>query len=126
MIRPIAPSSRPRSGSTTSTARGFPWRCRNCCRATATGATGMVFDFGDGYRLRAALAEDHAALNMVCLKTGDSGKDATAREDDPDLLGLIYAVPYQVYEPDFAFVIDGPNGVCGYILGAPDTAGIYA
>ena len=86
----------------------------------------MVLDFGDGYRLRAALAEDHAALNMVCLKTGDSGKDATAREDDPDLLGLIYAVPYQVYEPDFAFVVDGPNGVCGYIFGAPDTAGIYA
>jgi ribosomal protein S18 acetylase RimI-like enzyme len=86
----------------------------------------MVLDFGDGYWLRHALAEDHAALNMVCLKTGDSGKDATAREDDPDLLGLIYAVPYQVYEPDFAFVVDGPKGVCGYILGAPDTPGIYA
>ena len=56
----------------------------------------MVLDFGGGYRLRAALAEDHAALCMVCLKTGDSGKDATGREDDPDLLGLIYAVPYQV------------------------------
>lgn len=86
----------------------------------------MVLDFGGGYRLRSALAEDHAALNMVCLKTGDSGKDASAREDDPDLLGLIYAVPYQVYEPDFAFVVDGPSGVCGYIFGAPDTPGIYA
>ncbi len=86
----------------------------------------MVLDFGGGYRLRPALGEDHAALNMVCLRTGDSGKDATAREDDPDLLGLIYAVPYQVYEPDFAFVVDGPNGVCGYIFGAPDTPGIYA
>ncbi|HEV2513603.1 MAG TPA: GNAT family N-acetyltransferase [Devosia sp.] len=88
-------------------------------------ATGML-DFGGGYRLRPALAEDHAALNLVCLRTGDSGKDATGKEDDPDLLGLIYAVPYQVYEPDFAFVVDGPNGVCGYIFGAPDTPGIYA
>lgn len=86
----------------------------------------MVLDFGGGYRLRSAMAEDHAALCVVCLKTGDSGQDATAREDDPDLLGLIYAVPYQVYEPDFAFVVDGPNGVCGYIFGAPDTPGIYA
>ena len=86
----------------------------------------MALDFGGGYQLRAALPEDHAALKLVCLRTGDSGKDATAREDDPDLLGLIYAVPYQVYEPDFAFVVDGPNGVCGYIFGAPDTPDIYA
>jgi ribosomal protein S18 acetylase RimI-like enzyme len=86
----------------------------------------MALDFGGGYQLRAALPEDHAALNLVCLRTGDSGKDATAREDDPDLLGLIYAVPYQVYEPDFAFVVDGPNGVCGYIFGAPVTPDIYA
>lgn len=85
----------------------------------------MVLDFGDGLVLRHALASDHAALRMVCLKTGDSGKDATAREDDPDLLGEIYAVPYQVYAPDFAFVVDGPLGVMGYILGAPDTTSIY-
>jgi ribosomal protein S18 acetylase RimI-like enzyme len=86
----------------------------------------MELDFGDGYALRKALAGDHAALNVVCLKTGDSGKDATAREDDPDLLGLIYAVPYQVYAPDFAFVVEGPSGVCGYILGTPESAGFYA
>lgn len=81
----------------------------------------MVLDFGDGYRLRHATADDHAALCHVCLKTGDSGKDATGREDDPDLLGMIYAVPYQVRDPDFAFVVDGPNGVCGYLFGARDT-----
>lgn len=86
----------------------------------------MELDFGGGYFLRKALPGDHAALNMVCLKTGDSGKDATDKEDDPDLLGLIYAVPYQVYAPDYAFVVEGPNGVCGYILGAPDTPSLYA
>jgi ribosomal protein S18 acetylase RimI-like enzyme len=87
--------------------------------------TGMVLDFGDGYRLRHALASDHAAMNLVCLKTGDSGKDATAREDDPDLLGLIYAAPYQVYAPQFAFVVEGPSGVCGYVLGALDSKSFY-
>ncbi len=85
----------------------------------------MAVDLGDGYALRQALAADHAALCRVCLLTGDSGKDASGREDDPDLLGLIYAVPYQVHSPDFAFVVEGPNGVCGYVLGTPDSAAFY-
>lgn len=86
----------------------------------------MVLDFGDGYFLRRAKAADDTALKLVCLRTGDSGKDATGREDDPNLLGLIYAVPYQVFAPDFAFVVQGPEGVCGYILGALDTPDFYA
>ena len=86
----------------------------------------MELDFGDGYSLRKAQWADYAALNRVCLLTGDSGKDATAREDDPDLLGLIYAVPYQVYSPEFAFVVQGPDGVCGYILGTPSSGRFYA
>jgi len=82
----------------------------------------MRLDFGNGFFLRHAERTDHGALNHVCLLTGDAGEDASAREDDPDLLGLIYAVPYQVLEPDFAFVIDSGEGVVGYVLGAPDTA----
>lgn len=85
-----------------------------------------LLDFGGGYRLRPAVPADHAAFNHVCLKTGDAGRDATSREDDPDLLGLIFAVPYQVLEPDFAFAVEGPDGVCGYLLGTPDSAGFYA
>lgn len=81
----------------------------------------MILDFGDGFFLRQATAGDHAALAMICLKTGNAGKDATGREDDPDLLGLVYTIPYQVLEPDLAFVIDGPAGVSGYVLGAADT-----
>jgi ribosomal protein S18 acetylase RimI-like enzyme len=86
----------------------------------------LELDFGDGYALRLAQWADYAALNCVCLLTGDSGKDATAREDDPDLLGLIYAVPYQVFAPDFAFVVEGPGGVCGYVLGTPSSERFYA
>jgi ribosomal protein S18 acetylase RimI-like enzyme len=81
----------------------------------------MMLDFGDGFFLRRATAADHDALADVCLKTGDAGKDATKREDDPRLLGLIYAIPYQVLEPDLAFAIDGPEGVSGYLFGALDT-----
>jgi ribosomal protein S18 acetylase RimI-like enzyme len=64
-------------------------------------------------------------MNLVCLRTGNSGRDATTREDDPDLLGLIYAVPYQVYAREFAFVVEGPSGVCGYVLGALDSRSFY-
>jgi ribosomal protein S18 acetylase RimI-like enzyme len=81
----------------------------------------MKLDFGDGFFLRRATADDHAALSLVCLKTGDAGNDATKREDDPDLLGLIYAIPYQVLEPELAFAVDSPDGLCGYLFGAADT-----
>lgn len=81
----------------------------------------MILDFGDGLFLRQATADDHPRLCIVCLRTGDAGRDATGREDDPMLMGQIYAVPYQVLEPDFAFVVDGPDGVVGTLFGALDT-----
>lgn len=86
---------------------------------------GVELEFGGGFSLRQARQGDHAALEMVCLRTGDAGQDATGREDDPRLLGLIYAVPYQVYAQEFAFVVEGQEGVCGYVLGVPDSAAFY-
>ncbi len=73
------------------------------------------------FEIRRATRADHDALKRVCLMTGDAGQDASDTEDDPDLLGLVFAVPYQIYEPEFAFVIENRDGVCGYVLGAPDT-----
>jgi ribosomal protein S18 acetylase RimI-like enzyme len=86
----------------------------------------MILDFGNGLFLRRATEADHPALAMVCLKTGDAGEDATDHEDDPELMGMIYAVPYQVLEPELAFVVDGPVGVCGSLLGAADTLAFNA
>ena len=86
----------------------------------------MILDFGDGFFLRRATSDDHAAFCGVCLNTGDAGRDAASREDDPDLMGMIYAVPYQVFAPDFAFAIEGPEGVAGYLFGMPDTANFNA
>ena len=84
----------------------------------------MILDFGNGLFLRQATADDHPRLCMICLQTGDAGRDATGREDDPTLMGQIYAVPYQVLEPDFAFVVDGPDGVVGTLFGALDTVAL--
>ena len=86
----------------------------------------MMLQLGEGFSLGRRPPPTTCDLAVVCLKTGDAGKDATAREDDPHLLGLIYAIPYQVLEPDLAFVIDGPEGVAGYVLGALDTQAFNA
>ena len=85
-----------------------------------------VLDFGGDFILRHATADDHGDLAGICLRTGNAGADATAFEDDPDLLGLIYAIPYQVHEPDLAFVIEGPQGVAGYLFGVFDTEAFNA
>jgi ribosomal protein S18 acetylase RimI-like enzyme len=79
-----------------------------------------------GVLVRPATPDDHAALKKVCLGTAASGDDATTREDNPELVGLIYAVPYQVFEPDLAFVIEENGTVSGYVLGARDTAAFEA
>lgn len=78
-------------------------------------------DLPKGFRIRRATPADHDALMDICLKTGDSGKDGTHLQDDPAILGLVYAVPYQVFAPDFAFVLEDAVSVYGYVLGAPDT-----
>ncbi len=82
--------------------------------------------FGDGFILRRAGADDRDALARICLLTGDAGHDASGREDDPQLIGQIYAVPYQALEPEFAFLIEGPDGPAGYLLGALDTPAFNA
>lgn len=75
---------------------------------------------------RPASPADRAALYRVCLETADSGADATALYRDPLLVGHVYAGPYLTFEPDFAFVLEDGGGVCGYVLGALDTAAFEA
>lgn len=77
------------------------------------------------FHLRKADLADMPAVYRVCLRTGNAGQDATAREDDPDALGHMFIGPYLVLEPAFAFVLQGPNGVAGYIMGALDTPNFY-
>ena len=64
---------------------------------------------------------DEQAMYDICLRTGDSGEDATALYQDPELLGHIYAGPYALLAPELAFVAVDADGVAGYVLGAADT-----
>jgi ribosomal protein S18 acetylase RimI-like enzyme len=57
----------------------------------------------------------------VCLRTADSGGDATDIYRDPTLPGDLFAGPYVYLEPDFAFVLDDGERVSGYVIGTPDT-----
>jgi ribosomal protein S18 acetylase RimI-like enzyme len=78
-----------------------------------------------GFTVRPYRPEDLDALYDICLKTGDTGEDATALYDDPKLLGHLYAAPYATLEPDLTFVLEDSKGVCGYILGAFDSKTFY-
>jgi ribosomal protein S18 acetylase RimI-like enzyme len=80
------------------------------------------WQLGSGVVLRSATLNDLPALLSICLRTADSGKDATHLHNLPDLVGEIYAAPYLLHEPNFAYVlVDGVSPV-GYVLGALDTS----
>jgi len=76
--------------------------------------------------IRPVAPADLDALYEICLKTGNSGQDATALYDDPRLVGEVYAAPYAVLRPDLAFVVEDQHGVAGYVLGTDDTRGFEA
>jgi len=78
--------------------------------------------------MRSAVPEDDDALSRICLLTGAAGSSAEADHAIPELLGLIFAVPYNHLETTFGFVLvdtsganSGKGSVVGYILGATDS-----
>jgi GNAT superfamily N-acetyltransferase len=64
---------------------------------------------------------DLDALYEICLRTGDSGQDATPLHSDGQLIGHIYAAPYGVLESGNVFVAEDDQGVAGYVVGTHDT-----
>jgi ribosomal protein S18 acetylase RimI-like enzyme len=64
---------------------------------------------------------DRAAVADICVRTGDSGGDSSARYPDPDLLPSVFALPYVEHEPQYAFVLDDAGVAVGYVLGTADT-----
>ncbi len=80
----------------------------------------------DHFDIRPYHPSDLCSLIRICLLTGDSGNDASAHFNDPELLGLFYAAPYAVYEPDLCFVLTHNGRSNGYILGTRDTDEFHA
>ena len=71
--------------------------------------------------IRPASEADTDALYEICLKTADSGADASALYSDARLPGFIWAAPYLKFAPDFAFVLVQDDLPVGYVIGTPDT-----
>jgi ribosomal protein S18 acetylase RimI-like enzyme len=82
--------------------------------ATATPASGL--------HIRRVVPTDHDALFEICLRTADSGEDATALYSEPHLPGYVWVMPYAELEPDFAFVLADGDQTIGYVVAAADTA----
>lgn len=79
--------------------------------------------------IRLARTDDATEVDRlydICLRTGDSGEDATGRYTDPRLLGEVYLGAYLALEPGLAFVAERDGAVVGYALGTTDTRGFEA
>ncbi len=72
--------------------------------------------------IRPARSGDEKGAYHVCLKTGDNGADGEPfYRQDPDALGRIYVGPYLAFEPQISLILQDPEGICGYALGAFDS-----
>ena len=72
--------------------------------------------------IRKAVLSDIPYLYDICLKTGDSGKDASDIFFDPFLVGSYYAAPYLLFSDGICFIAEYDYCPQGYIIAAPDTA----
>ncbi|NED98821.1 GNAT family N-acetyltransferase [Phytoactinopolyspora halotolerans] len=71
--------------------------------------------------IRSYRSGDLPALYDICLRTGDSGEDATGQFADPKLIGEIFAAPYAAHDPGLISVATDDDGVAGYVIGCLDT-----
>ena len=73
-------------------------------------------------QIRPYRPEDRDGLSDVCVKTADSGADATGIFPDDELWGLLFAVPYAERDPGLCWVVEADDGrVIGYIVATDDT-----
>jgi GNAT superfamily N-acetyltransferase len=71
--------------------------------------------------IRRAVLPDLPYFYEICLKTADSGKDASALFNDPYAVGQYYAAPYLLYPEGICFVVDHERLPRGYIVAVPHT-----
>jgi GNAT superfamily N-acetyltransferase len=74
------------------------------------------------FEIRRYRDSDEASVREICMRTAATGGDARDLYRDQDLVPDIFAIPYAVLEPGFAFVADDGGHAVGYIVGTPDTA----
>jgi len=73
--------------------------------------------------IRRAALSDIPYLYEICLKTGNSGKDASDLFNDPYIIGQYYAAPYLLFSEGICFAAEHDHRPQGYIIAVPDTGG---
>jgi len=71
--------------------------------------------------IRRAVPSDLPYLYDICLKTGDSGNDATPLYTDPCLLGQYYVAPYVIFPGGLSWIVEHEFRPQGFIVAAPDS-----
>ena len=77
-------------------------------------------------RIVPAGPHDLPGAYRTCLLTGDSGRDASALHQDPDLLGHVYVGPYLAQRSGTQLVPVDEQGSAGYLLSTDDTLAFEA
>lgn len=74
--------------------------------------------------LRSFRPGDEPALAEICLRTADTGSDATGILDDDDIWAAVFVLPYVARHPELAVVVETDDGrVAGYAVATGDTDG---
>lgn len=74
--------------------------------------------------LRSFRPGDEPALAEICLRTADTGSDATGILDDDDIWAAVFVLPYVARHPELAAVVETDDGrVAGYAVATGDTDG---
>ena len=80
----------------------------------------------NNFKIRLCAPEDKPALYEICIKTADSGNDASELYTDKEALPDFFVGPYLKLEPELAFAVtDGGQEICGYIIGCLDSEKFY-
>jgi len=77
-------------------------------------------------RIRDYHCSDLPYLYDICLRTGDSGGDASALYSDPYMVGQYFAAPYAARDPRCVLVLEDAAKPVGYVLGTDDTVAYLA
>jgi protein O-GlcNAcase/histone acetyltransferase len=65
------------------------------------------------------------AVYQVCLQTYKDGADGTDVFSQPDLIPDKHVGPFLSYTPEMCFVVEDYQGICGYVLAAPDARSFF-
>ncbi|CAN0090921.1 unnamed protein product [Lampetra planeri] len=79
------------------------------------------------YTIRPYLPQDEAAAYKVCRETYADGLDGTQLfPDNPDLIGDRLVGSLLSLSPEYCFVLEDEEGVCGYALGSVDAKSFFS